>query len=668
MPAFYFNSIQGFQKDSSNHIIGELTSKSGLAGFEKQRHTQTKSWSREIELLKNLFLNITSDNSSAKDWSILLEYPIPRRDKRIDVILLAHNVVIVIEFKSDSNKYDRSSQLQLLDYCLDLKDFHKESANTIIIPFLLCTDAEIVENTFDYLQKDLVKIQFANRSNLYAVFKNLITKFIDLNIVAINPIEWNKSKYFPTPTIIEAAIKLFSSNTVHDIAQSHAGRKNLTHTTEAILNAVTYARNNKKKIICFVTGVPGAGKTLAGLSIAHHPSLQKLNNADATFLSGNGPLIKVLRTSLARNANSKDNYTESIRLTNRKVAFIENAHTFFDNNFDYSTGKATKPNNRIVIFDEAQRAWNAEHSERKFGRKFSEPELMFRIMQKHKDWAVIVALIGGGQEINTGEAGLREWGKNLETKFSGWEIFISPELKSGNHSTGNLKLFDKVPSHIKTHENEDLHLNVSIRSYKAEKLSQWVQMVLDNNPDKANKILTTTLKEYNIFITRSLDKAKRWLKEKCLGSRRMGLVASSGGRRLRAYGIDVKTELEEENWFLNPRGDMRSSYSLEVAATEFGIQGLELDWIGVCWDADLRRKNNEWYFKKFKGAKWNIKEIEDPVVKNFIKNKYRVLLTRARQGMVIWIPEGDIEDETALPEFYDPIFNYLKSCGVPELE
>lgn len=322
-------------------------------------------------------------------------------------------------------------------------------------------------------------------------------------------------------------------------------------------------------------------------------------------------------------------------------------------------------NNKIVIFDEAQRAWNAEHSMRKFQRPFSEPEMMLEIMNRHNDWAVIVALVGGGQEINTGEAGLPEWGRIVQEKFSNWKVYISSQLKIGNHSTGNLTLFEQEPDNLQVIENKDLHLDVSIRSYKAEELSNWVNLVLINAPFEAKQVFTDKLSNYKIVITRDLDKAKQWLKSKCKGSRRMGLVASSGGRRLRPYGLDVKVPLEEAEWFLNGREDVRSSYYLEIPATEFGIQGLELDWVGVCWDADLRRHNNDWDFNSFKGTKWQ--KVSNAEMKKFIINKYRVLLTRAREGMVIFVPLGDKHDPTRSPEYYNSIAKYLISCGVIEI-
>jgi hypothetical protein len=479
----------------------------------------------------------------------------------------------------------------------------------------------------------------------------------------------DNSDYSPTPTIIEAARTLYSGKSVIEISRSHAGRTNLTKTSDSVINAIRLAKKNNEKIICFITGVPGAGKTLAGLNIAHHKEFQNDKGSLSTFLSGNGPLIKVLRKALSRDAHKKLKKTDSSakqKESERIIAFIENVHNYFKLYFtEDKIPNKNIPNNRIVIFDEAQRAWNAKHSMRKFQRDFSEPEMMFEIMNRHNDWAVIVALVGGGQEINTGEAGLPEWGRVIEQKFNDWKVYISPQLKFGDHSTGNLTLFNKLPTGIEIIEDKDLHLDVSIRSYKAEELSNWVNLVLTNKPSEAKDIFNNKLSNYKIVLTRDLEKAKSWLRLKCKGSRRMGLVASSGGRRLRPYGLDVKLDLEEGEWFLNGRNDVRSSYYLEIPATEFGIQGLELDWVGVCWDIDLFRSNNAWDFKSFSGTTW--KNIKDPEKRKHVINRYRVLLTRAREGMVIFVPAGSNDDTTRNPGYYNSVANYLKDCGVIEM-
>lgn len=661
MPAFYINTINAFLKDNTEHIIGKLTYQSGLAGFYQQVHKQTLSWSDEILIFKSAFTTLLSQTAGPSDWGILLEYPIARREKRIDAVIITGSAILVIEFKAGKENGDD----QLMDYCLDLRDFHSESRHKIIIPILLSNEKKEKHRGLTSSNQIIQNIIYANPDNLSIILKMIFEQCVNSKTIDFQT--WNNSSYNPTPTIIEAAQALFSGKSVVEISRSHAGIKNLTKTTNAIISAIETAQKNNEKIICFVTGVPGAGKTLAGLNIAHHTEFQQEEQSLATFLSGNGPLISVLREALSRDAHKrlkKVNATVKKKEQDRIIAFIENVHRFVDN---YFLDKDAIPNNRIVIFDEAQRAWNAEHSMRKFKRPYSEAEMMFEVMDRHKEWSVIVALIGGGQEINTGEGGLREWGKNIEDKFPHWKVYISNELKEGSHSTGDQTLFESSPTNVTVVENPDLHLDVSIRSYKAEELSRWVRLVLLNKPIAAKDVLENFLTNYDIFITRNLDTAKKWLTSNCSGTRRMGLVASSGGRRLRAYGLDVKAELKEAEWFLNSRKDTRSSFYLEVPATEFAVQGLELDWVGVCWDGDLRRDKQGWDFKSFRGTEWTSVSAENQERRKYILNKYRVLLTRAREGMIIWIPEGDTRDRTRLPEIYNPIYTYLKDCGVKEI-
>lgn len=660
-PAFYRSSIETFIEDNESKIVGTLTSRSGSAGFYQQLHTQTRAWEDQIRLLQRVFKEVAGTNPKVLECSILFEYTIARRSKRIDVVFLS-DVVTVIEFKIGQTKYSADDVEQLMDYCLDLRDFHFESRSKLIFPILVATKSSEVKISNTLFLEQIQPLQAANASTLAQAIAYILTikknDFIDAS-------KWENSAYSPTPTIIEAAQTLYAGKSVAEISRSHAGTKNLTKTTDAVINAILQAKDNHEKIVCFITGVPGAGKTLAGLNIAHHTEFQNEMGSSATFLSGNGPLISVLREALARDAvkrNQKIGNTTKKKEQERTIAFIENVHKFLD---AYFFDKKKVPNNHIVIFDEAQRAWNAEQSERKFNRPYSEAEMLFEIMERHNDWAVVVALVGGGQEINTGEAGLPEWGNVLMNKFPNWKIFVSNDLSVGDGIAGNLTLFKTKPKSLTIIENPDLHLDVSLRSYKAEALSQWVNCVLNNDANHAKKILQENLKNYPLVITRELEKAKEWLRANCSGSRRMGMVASSGARRIRPYGLDVKNEFEASNWFLNSKNDVRSSSFLEVAATEFGIQGLELDWVGLCWDADLRRTDGEWDFRNFSGTKWqNVSSKND---QTFILNTYRVLLTRAREGMVIWIPPGENGDETRLPEFYDTVFEYLKSCGLLEI-
>jgi hypothetical protein len=366
----------------------------------------------------------------------------------------------------------------------------------------------------------------------------------------------------------------------------------------------------------------------------------------------------VLTEALARDHRARTKC--GLTVSQRHVStFIQNVHRFIG---EYFSDPRKVPVDRVVVFDEAQRAWNAMQSLRKFKRNFSEPEIMLDIMNRHPDWAVIVALVGVGQEINTGEAGMGEWGRALSRRFQHWSVALSPELLVQT-SAGN-GLFASTPSRVTVHESPDLHLNVNLRSYKAEKFCQFVDALLDRDCGKASQIISL-IDQYPIVLTRSLEAARQWLKHRQRGTRRIGLVATSGGRRLLAHGLDVKIDLNVENWFLNASGDVRSSFYLELPATEFAIQGLELDWTGLCWDADLVPSGRGWLYRKFRGTKWQ--RVKDITTQQFILNKYRVLLTRAREGMVLWVPPGSLEDPTRPPALYDRIAEFLKNCGVQEL-
>lgn len=659
MAAYYTETLENHQETSEEQIhrllVGEY-----INNHPEVTPQQNQTWKDHIKINKEQFKKLLDLSPEAKDWGVLYEYNIPRRSKRIDVVLLSKNVIYVIEFKDNSTKYSPSDIAQVEDYCLDLRDFHFESKDRIIVPILLCSDAASYTNNFSVQEDAVQNTVLINKDNLGTTISRIQKNFPD-NKDPIQIQNWNESRYLPTPTIIEAAQSLYAGQGVNEISRSRAGGRNLTDTTNAVLEAIENAQKTKSKIICFITGVPGAGKTLAGLNIVHSKGIKKDEKNLSVFLSGNGPLVKILTVALARDFARREHKTLR-EATRQSTAFIQNVHVFLDAHFG---DEASIPEAKVVLFDEAQRAWDARQSNRKFQRNFSESEMMLKIMNRHKDWSVIVALIGGGQEINSGEAGLAEWGKTILDKYPDWKIYVSLELLQGEHATGDLSLFQKIPQELTITKDENLHLKVNQRSYRAKELSDWVNFVLNGNNKEATALLKEKLGLFPIFITRDLEITKSWLRARARGTRRIGLIASSGGRRLRAYGLDVKAELDEAEWFLNPKGDVRSSFSLELPATEFSIQGLEIDWSGVCWDGDLSRSNNQWRFKQFKGTKWqNANSLER---QRFILNKYRVLLTRAREGLVIWVPKGNGEDKTRPHELYNGTFNYLKSCGIPIL-
>ena len=482
--------------------------------------------------------------------------------------------------------------------------------------------------------------------------------------------KWILGRYSPTPTIIEAAMALYNGHTVADISRSDATAQNLSHTSDAVSNIIKLAKEKNEKAICFVTGVPGAGKTLVGLNIATK-HFDKDEGLTSVFLSGNGPLVSILREALTRDK------VKRVKATGKKITkgevlsevklFIQNVHHFRD---ECLIDEVAPPFDHVAIFDEAQRAWNKEMTmnfmSRKKGRpgfQFSEPEFLISCLDRHKDWAVIVCLVGGGQEINTGEAGISEWIESLNRSFPEWRVYISNRLDDSEYASG--KSLDLIKSHKHVITKPELHLSVSLRSFRAEHLSLLIKNILDINIDSAKDYLNRIKIKYPIVLTRDLSKAKKWLKSKARGSERYGIVVSSQAQRLKPYAIDVKSPMDPIHWFLDEKQDVRSSYYMEDVATEFHVQGLELDWSCVTWDADFRYSPNGWENFSFVGNKWqNIRKQER---KQYLKNAYRVLLTRARQGMVIVVPEGDSQDPTRMHQYYDTTYIYLKSIGFEEL-
>jgi Uncharacterized conserved protein (DUF2075) len=478
--------------------------------------------------------------------------------------------------------------------------------------------------------------------------------------------EWLGTGYKPTPTIIEAAQALYQGHRVEDITRSDAGAKNLSETATCLAEIIENTKSKQQKAICFVTGVPGAGKTLAGLNLV---TLRTKAHEDehAVFLSGNGPLVEVLREALARDEHAqlkeKGEKSKKSEATRKVKGFVQNIMHFRD----ASLVTAGPPIERVAVFDEAQRAWDASHLAKFMSQKkgqpnfqMSEPELLISVMDRHEDWCTIICLIGGGQEINAGEAGLTEWISALKRSFRNWKVFTSEQLTHRDYHWGQ-----NLPALLEALDSRSLpalHLAVSVRSFRAEKLSEFVGSLVAGEAKEARGLYNTIKAAYPIALTRDLARARQWLRDRARGSERIGLVASSGASRLKPEGINVHEKIEATTWFLNGKDDVRSSYYMEDPATEFDIQGLELDWVGVCWDADFRAVDGRWQFHRFSGTRWQ--NVNDENRKIYLTNAYRVLLTRARQGMVIYIPKGDSLDATRLSEFYNGTAAFLSECGL----
>jgi hypothetical protein len=646
--SYYSQSIENFLNQDNLSILGELVKKHQFRLEEQQRN----SWIRQIEILKDTF-------STYGSGYIMFEYSIPRMGKRVDNVFIYNGVVFLFEFKVGEHEYTRNALDQVLDYALDLKNFHQKSRDIPIVPILIATEAKEVCGLIQPYWDCVYKPMMANKNNISQIIQRIT---FTITSKPIDPTEWENSLYRPTPTIIEAAQALYRGHSVQEISRSDSGAINLSKTTEAINRIIDMSKEKKCKSICFITGVPGAGKTLAGLNIANERHKFK-EEEHAVFLSGNGPLVQVLQEALARNEvkNSAGTITKKQALQNAK-AFIQNIHHFRDDALNIDR----PPIEKVVVFDEAQRAWTLEQTSEFMRRKkgvsdfyMSEPEFLISIMDRHLDWAVIVCLVGGGQEINTGEAGLTEWFSALRKSYRHWYVYSSGKLSDIEYTRGCS--VQELVRGLKYTSLDELHLNTSIRSFRSENVSRLVKEILDGNKDRAKKIYKELKEKYPITLTRDLYAAKKWLKEKARGTERIGITASSGAHRLKPFGICVQIKVDAKNWFLNSKDDVRSSYYLEDIATEFDIQGLELDWTCVAWDADLRFDKNKWTYNRFRGTNWQNIRSEDGIL--YLKNAYRVLLTRARQGMVIFVPHGDESDLTRKCSFYDGTYNYLKEIG-----
>lgn len=586
--------------------------------------------------------------------------------KRVDVVLTYRGVIFVMEFKVGEKHYPKHAIDQVVDYGLDLKNFHLGSHDRPVVPILVSTHAQAAPNSLVSSSDGLYQPLRANAENLWKVTEDVANQIAEPDF---DGEEWARSIYKPTPTIVEAAQALYQGHNVDDISRSDSGAINLSRTANSIAKVIDASKTSGRKAICFVTGVPGSGKTLAGLNIANER--HDIDEGEhAVFLSGNGPLVSVLREALARN-DVEQKAVDGIRLKigearSKAEAFIQNIHHFRDDAIE--TDQA--PIEKVVVFDEAQRAWTLKQTSRFMKDKkghadfnMSEPEFLIGVMDRHEDYAVIVCLIGGGQEINTGEAGLPEWFDALSRRYDEWDVYVSDQLQAYEYNRGQ-DLYGSIKSD-RLNIEKDMHLSVSIRSYRAEAVSELVRNILDGESALAIKSYQEVCSDYPIAITRDPDEARKWLRSKARGTERFGLVASSGAMRLKPMGLNLKAKIDPVVWFLNGKDDVRSSYYLEDAATEFDIQGLELDWTCVAWDSNLYRKDENWEYRKFTGTTW--KSINGLDLRLYLKNAYRVLLTRARQGMVIYVPEGSLEDRTRQPEDYDETFDYLRSLGIPEI-
>ena len=674
--------------------------------------TTRDAWKAEIEIMKNVVSKFRDTNGQ-----VIFEYDIPRLGKRIDVVLLYRGIVFCLEFKVGESKILETNIDQVLDYALDLKNFHKFSEDKVIVPILIATNYSSRSSSIQMSVYDdrVVNPLVTGKAGISALIEIVLNEFPNESPVHK---DWIISPYAPTPTIVEAAKTLYESHSVENITRHEADKVSTDATIKYILDVIQRSKTNGEKSICFVTGVPGAGKTLVGLDVAVKQTYQgndtPVEDEGAVYLSGNGPLVAVLTEALAKDnyqkckdRNEKKNLSDSRREVGK---FIQIIHRYRDNMLakiknpvengvlEIDPEKAVKlaesgygEVEHVAIFDEAQRSWThkrlADYLKRggTYGNKLKVPnfplsEAAFLIwsLDQREDWATIVCLVGGGQEINTGEAGISEWINALNDIFSHWNVYISPKLTEPEYAEG--KVNELLSKNKNVTYSDSLHLGVSLRSFRAEKLSAFVHSMLTFNPNAAD--LYREIKDkYPIVITRNMETAKKWLHDKVRGTERTGVLVTKEAARFKPLGIHILPSGDENavHWFLEDKIDTRASNYLEDAATEIQVQGLELDYTCVLWDADMRYDNGKWRYYTFNGkTAWNEKipdtENKQEQIK-YMLNAYRVLLTRARAGMVICIPAGNPnknpsgfwEDNTRLPKFYDGTYEYLKKIGIEEI-
>ena len=705
----YGASLEDFLNKNEEAILGALVGEF----YGQVTANQIDAWKEEISLMHRI-----ATTFSDKNGQIIFEYNIPRLGKRVDVVLLYKGIIFCIEFKAGQSTILEADIDQVFDYALDLKNFHKFSQEKVIAPVLVATKYTGHSTLIQMSAYDdkVINPLVTGSDNLIEIINNVLDSYQNESPVDDR---WAISPYAPTPTIIEAARSLYENHSVEDITRHEADDVSTDRTIEYLLNVIKDSENNRKKSICFVTGVPGAGKTLVGLDVAIKQTYRGNNNEPAkddgaVYLSGNGPLVAVLTEALAQDnykkaseRNEKKKLSDSRREVKKSIQII---HRYRDNMLakiknpvengvlEIDPEKAVEMGDagfgeveHVAIFDEAQRSWThkrlADYLKRggTYGNKLKVPnfpmsEAAFLIwsLDQRRDWAVIICLVGGGQEINTGEAGISEWIKAINENYRHWEVHISPELTEAEYAEG--KVDELLADNPKVIYSKDLHLKVSLRSYRSEKVSAFVHALLTFDED-AKRLYGEIKDKYPILLTRDMEKARRWLHEKARGSERTGVLVTKESARFKPLAVHILPSGDEDtvHWFLDDKNNTRSSNYLEDAATEIQVQGLELDYTCLLWDADMRYENGEWHYYSFKGStKWceqignseNIKEKQ-----KYMLNAYRVLLTRARAGMIICVPEGNKnktpsgfwEDSTRLPEYYDGTYQYLKEIGIQEI-
>lgn len=612
---------------------------------------QQAAWAAQIAALRDALRA-----AGGHAWTIALEYELLRLEKRADAVLLTDRAIFVLEFKTTDASPAAMAEAE--DYALDLRDFHAGSRAHPILPVLVSGAARFAPPAEPPLLWQGVLPPMACTPEELGALLAWVQSTAPVG-APLDGAAWLAAPYRPVPGIVDAATMLYARHGVADIAAARADAANLRETSEAIARAIAEAKRDHAKTVVFVTGIPGAGKTLCGLNAVFGAAKRD----GAAFLSGNAPLIAVLREALARDAVSRG--ATKPQAEREVKAAIQNVHRFLE---DHALDPARVPPERLIVFDEAQRAWDErkarQGTQNRPGRlTMSEPAQTLEIMGRHDGWAVVVALIGGGQEINTGEAGIAEWGRVIAADPR-WGAAAGPGVLDAADPLR--RLAQGRPPWLRL--DPALDLTVPLRAVRDASVAEWVEAVLAGDAPRAAAIAAAAA-EFPVFLTRDLDAMRAALRGFARGLRRAGIVRSSGAKRLRGEGLAAEVAPDEvPDWFLSRFPDVRASDALEAAATEYACQGLELDVVGVAWGGDFVRAGGGWAARRFAGTRWQAERSEA----HYVLNTYRVLLTRARAETVIWVPRGSGRDEP----FHDPtrdrvtmdaIAAFLAECGARPL-
>lgn len=652
--AFFASTVEGFLESDPDVLVGALATRVSRehSGNETQ---QIKAWRSQIKILCQVLSVV---GKKADGWGILLEYPLPRLGRRIDTVLLIEGRIVSLEFKIGGKLFGANDVDQAVDYALCLRDFHSASRKREIVP-LLCAE-HAPNNACKHELRFLEDVSSCVLSNAATLSDALASIALCATGEQVLWSRFDSASYNPTPDIVTAARSLYAGHSVREIGRTDASGQAVAHTSNRLAELVELARRERKKIVCFVTGEPGSGKTLLGLNLVLSGTSGRVVGQPAALLSGNRPLVYVLQEAIAEDAKTRGDISKGEARRQAQQAL----QTLLGYLKDHQDPKSNPPEH-VIVFDEAQRAWDAETGLKLLDREASEPQLFLEIMGR-LPWACLVCLVGPGQEINRGEGGLPLWARAIANN-KGWSGYASEAAlhdRAGLLGLGHVTDIGELDLHL----DPSLHLETNLRAYRSSLHGRWVEALLIGQIKDAAAI-AASMQHPPAYVTRNLASLRAWLKKRRRGGHRVGLLASSNATRLIAEGIPpspMSNQLQQVvHWFLRPTNDYRSSNSLEVPLSEFVCQGLEIDYAGICWGNDLIWRDQQWLPRKMRAPSWT--RVKNPENRQYRINTYRVLLTRARAGMAILVPPGDGEDATRVPADFDQVVCVLRQAGCVDI-